>query len=60
MAALAVIVALVAVAAIVKGGPSDRSRGLVTTAILLGAAGLLGTAALAWPYRQKEKNDPRP
>ena len=59
VAALGVILALVAVATIVKGDAAERSQALVAFAMILGATALLGMAIVAWPYRRKEKNDPR-
>lgn len=62
MGALALLVGLVAVAAIVKGGPADRSLSLIALAIVLGMTALLGMALIALPLipRKKETNDPRP
>ncbi|MDP9421944.1 MAG: hypothetical protein M3Q19_03775 [Pseudomonadota bacterium] len=53
------IIAMVAVVALVKGGSADRSQALIAVAIMFGAGALLGMALLAWPHRQKDKNDPR-
>ena len=58
-AAVAVILALAAVVLIVKGDPAGRSQVLITAAVFLGGAALLGLALVAWPFK-KEKNDPRP
>ena len=59
-AAVAVILALVAIVTIARGGSADRSEALIAAAVMLGAGALIGTALVAWPYRRKDKHDPRP
>ena len=61
-AALSVIIALVAVIMIVKGGFPGKSQGLIIAAVALGACALIGMAVLTLPYiyRRKDQNDPRP
>ena len=59
-AALSLIVAIAGVATIVNGDSPAKSQALVAMAIALGSIALLGMALLAYAFRQKDKNDPRP
>ena len=62
IAALSVAVALVAVAAISKGGLAEAGQRLIIVAVALGASALVGMSLIALPYaiRRKDRNDPRP
>ena len=56
MAALSVIVALVAVATVVRGDVAGKGQALIVAAMALGACALLGMAALALPYAYRRKD----
>ncbi len=60
-AALSVLVALIAVIAVARGGPAWKSHLLILAAVALGGCALIGTAAMTLPYiyKQKDKHDPR-
>ena len=61
MAAGSVVIALVALISIAKGGLGPDGQKLIIVAVALGACALVGMATVAFPfaYRQKDKNDPR-
>ena len=62
MGALALLVALAAIAVLVKGDQADRGPMLIAVAIALGMTALIGMAFVALPliHRKKRTNDSRP
>jgi len=60
--ALAIMLAALAIAGIVDGGPEKESGALIAAAIVIGAGALVGLVLAARPFlkRKKQPHDARP